>query len=79
MAIYVGIRKLSANDDFAEYSFGPTEEEVGRLRINKSSGKIEILEEVEGDDFKKYSMRAARKLMLHFRENEFPDITCFAS
>ena len=79
MAIYVGIRKLNANDDFAEYSFGPTEEEVGRLRINKSSGEVEILEEVEGDDSKKYSTRAARKLTLHFRKNEFPDSTCFAS
>lgn len=79
MAIYVGIKRLSVNEEFAEYSFGPNDEEVGRLRINKRSGEIEVLEEVAGDDSKKYSVRAARKLLLHFRVNEFPEVTCFAS
>lgn len=79
MAIYVGIKRLNANDEFAEYSFGPNDEERGRLRIHKQSGEIEVLEQVAGDESKKYSMRAARKLTLHFRANEFPEVTCFAS
>lgn len=79
MAIYVGIKKLSSDDEFVEYSFGPNEEEVGRLRVNKSSGKIDILDEVPGDESRKYSTRAARKITLHYRKDEFPDVTCFAS
>lgn len=65
--------------EFFEYSFGPTEENMGRLRINKVSGEITILEEVPGDHTQFNSIRAIRKLTLHFREKEFPDITCFAS
>ena len=79
MAIYVGIKRLNADDEFAEYSFGPNDDKLGRLRINKRSGEIEVLEEVAGDESKKYSVRAARKLILHFRSNEFPEVTCFAS
>lgn len=79
MAIYVGIERLNENDEFAEYSFGPNENERGRLRINKQSGEIDVLEEVAGDESKKYSVRAVRKLTLHFRANELPEVTCFAS
>ncbi len=80
MAIYVGIKRVNSNDEYAEYSFGPNDDELGRLRINKHSGEIEVLEEVAGDETKrKYSVCAIRKLTLHFRSNEFPEVTCFAS
>lgn len=79
MATYVAIRKLSGNESHVEYKFGPNEETVGRLRIDRRTGTIEILEEVPGDDSRSYSIRASRKLTLHFRNNEFPETTCFAS
>lgn len=79
MAIYVAIRKVASYAEFFEYSFGPTEENMGRLRINKFSGDIMIIEEVSGDLTQFNSIRAIRRLTLHFREKEFPDITCFAS
>ena len=79
MAIYVGLRLQEQSDKFAKYSFGPDDEQNGRLRIDKRSGEIEILREVPGDETKRYSLRAARKMTLHFRKNEFPEVTCFAA
>lgn len=79
MAFYIGLRRQESNETFAEYSFGPDDEQAGLLRIDKDSGEIEVLREVPGDESKKYSIRAARKMTLHFRDNEYPEVTCFAS
>lgn len=79
MAIYVGIQKIDEDDSFATYQYGPNEERVGQVKICKESGEIEILSEVPDDDKQQFSMCAVRRLTLHFRENEFPDKTCFAA
>lgn len=79
MAIYVGIRKVAENGDHVVYEFGPDEQRVGRIRISRTTGEVEVLSEVPGDDKTAYSPRAKRKLLLHWRKQEFPDTTCWAS
>lgn len=79
MAIYVGIRKICEDSQFATYEFGPDEQHVGTLRIAKDTGAVEILSEVPGDEPPKFSPRAKRKLATHFHRREFPDRTCWAS
>lgn len=79
MAFYVAIQKTGEDDIYAEYKFGPNAESVGYLRINKGTGEINVLEDAPEDDTCAYSIRASRKLTLHFRNNEFPEVTCFAS
>lgn len=77
--MYIAIRKIHTTSGFYVYSFGPTEENMGKLRIQIETGEIEILEEVPGDLTKFNSLRAIRKLTLHYRNREFPDVTCFAA
>ena len=77
--VYVRIRKITTSDSHVEYEFGPNEERVGRIQIDRVSGEIEVLADVPDDTNSFYAIRAARKLTLHFRYNEFPDRTCFAS
>ena len=79
MATYVKIQKVKEDSASADYEVGPNEGVVGILRISKETGEMDILREVPGDDTKSYSIRANRKLVLHFREGEFPDVTCVAS
>ena len=79
MAVYVLIRKISENDQFAEYEYGPNEDRLGKIKLIKFSGESEIIQEVTGDENQIYSARAARKLFLHWKNGEFPDRTCWAS
>ena len=79
MAVYVGIRKVEETDDDATYEYGPDDDRVGRIKVLKQSGDMEVLSEVPGDEKGTFSMRAGRKLLLHWREGEFPEKTCFAS
>lgn len=79
MAIYVTIYKISETDSFAVYEYGPNEDRVGQIQINKETGDIEILSNVPGDVKMTYSLCAKRKLFLHWQNKEFPDKTCFAA
>lgn len=78
MAVYILIRKIKEDSEFAEYTFGLSEDKLGVMQIHKNSGKIFILKEVpEKPEF--VSQRAGRKLHLHWKEGRFPDETCWAS
>lgn len=79
MAIYVGMWKIDEDDKYAMYEFGPSEVRVGVIRVNKEDGSTEVISEVPDDDKRAYSSCANRKLLLHWRKQEFPDQTCFAS
>ncbi|QDV71924.1 hypothetical protein [Botrimarina mediterranea] len=79
MAIYVGIWKINEDDQYATYEFGPNEDRVGVVRVAKEDGSTEVITEVPDDEKRAYSPCARRKLLLHWRKQEFPDKTCFAS
>ena len=78
MAIYILIEKVSEDSNYAEYTFGLNENALGKMRIEKQTGKIFITEEFP-DDNGFVSQRAGRKIFLHWENGEFPDKTCWAS
>jgi hypothetical protein len=51
---------------------------VGKLKLNKKNGDIEVLELAEGDKGM-YVQRACWALSDHWQKGEFPDQTCWAS
>ncbi|QGQ22348.1 hypothetical protein F1728_06530 [Gimesia benthica] len=79
MAIYVTIYKISESDSFAIYEYGPNEDCVGQIQINKGTGEIEILSNVPSDDKMTSALCAKRKLYLHWKNKEFPDKTFYAA
>lgn len=50
----------------------------GKLKINKKSGEVDVVELAEGDNGM-YVQRATLTLIKHWRQGEFPDKTCWAS
>lgn len=50
----------------------------GKIRINKRTGIIDIIEYAEGDNGM-YVQRAIWALMKHWRQGKLPDKTCWAS
>ena len=79
MAIYVAIRKLAETEHAVEYGFGRTEEALGRLAIDRSSGDVTLLSPAPDDAEGVLYQRAARKVWKHWREGEYPSATCWAS
>jgi len=80
MAVYIPIRKVSEDDESVEYRFGDdTGRRWGRLRVDKRSGKVVVVEPAPGDEKEFLSGRAARRVFLHWEEGVFPDKTCWAS
>jgi hypothetical protein len=79
MAIYVAIRKLAETDNAVEYGFGRTEEALGRLAIDRTSGDVTLLSPAPDDAEGLLYHRAARKVWKHWREGEYPSLTCWAS
>lgn len=44
MSLSIVVEKENETDDWCLYAFGTTDETVGRVRLRKSSGDIEILD-----------------------------------
>ena len=76
---YVTIYKIADTDSFAVYEYGPNEDCVGQIQINKETGDIEILSNVPGDEKMTSALCAKRKLYLHWKNKEFPDKTYYAA
>ncbi len=79
MATYILIQKISETDHEAVYDFGPDELALGRLRVDKDSGVVEVLSPVPADNPDFYFLRVKYKVLQHLERGEFPDRTCFAS
>ena len=78
MAIYIPIRKISESADTVIYEYGKDDKLLGEIRLNKTTGEMELIgNSTDLDQFA--SSRAMRKLYLHWRENEFPDQTSWAA
>lgn len=79
MAMYIAIRKQSENDLNVIYSFGVSEDKVGRIQIDKTTGNIDLLDSAPNDESASLFSRASRKLQQHWERGEYPDATCWAS
>lgn len=79
MAIYVEIRKERESDSDCIYRYLAADGTVGRVRVSKVDGGTEPIEIAPGDQDQRRYLLVSRKLLLHFREGNFPAETCWAS
>lgn len=81
MATYVLLVKEEETEEFVVYKFGPDENSLGRIKLNKLNEECEEIEKVPSSTTNFYYLRAASKLIRILRENDgiFPDRTSYAS
>ena len=79
MAFYIMILKQKEDLEKAIYSFGPNEEKLGCLQLNKIDGKIEEVRQVPVENPSAFFNRAAIKLYCHWKNGELPEKTIWAS
>ena len=78
--MYILIHRIAETADVAEYKYGLTEDAVGTLRIEKSSGEVSLVEAAPGDEGGRAYQRAARKLKTHWTASkDLPERTSWAS
>lgn len=80
MAFYVIITKVSETPEKVVYSFGPSEDKMGRLEFDKNDGSGKEIEPAPTTNPSAFYIRAWAKIYRHWRqEGNFPDETCWAS
>lgn len=79
MAFYVLLLKESEDESSVIYSFGPHEEELGRLQLIKADGVVREIEPVPTENSEAFFTRAAVKLHQHWQKGHFPEKSCWAS
>lgn len=81
MAIYIQINRVEEDTAGAVYEFGPVERIIGRVLLDKKTGKIELIdiEPEQADRTAFFVSRVRRKLTEHFARNELPERTCYAA
>ncbi len=79
MATQIDLKKLDEDDDGVIYAFGQPGEIVGTARLDKASGKVELLELESGRDEDFYLPRVRLVLEDHHRHGEFPSTTTYTA
>lgn len=79
MAFYVLLLKESEDDNKVVYRFGLSEEELGRLDLDKLTGKVKEIEPVLTYNSSALFPRSATKIYQHWKEGNFPHQSCWAS
>lgn len=79
MALFIKINKVEENSMEAIYTFCTDCGNSGKVSIHKSTGEPFIIEEPEWDKESTLAIRVGIKLIKHWRNGEYPDITCWAS
>lgn len=79
MAVQIDLRKLDENDEAAIYAFGPPGEIVGTARIEKTTGRVEMLELQSGRDEDFFLPRVRLVLEDHHRAEEYPLTTSYSA
>jgi hypothetical protein len=79
MAFYVLLLKESENDLKVIYRFGPNEEKLGRLQLDKLTGEIKEIEPAPTHNSSALFPRAAAKIYRHWKEGILPEESCWAS
>jgi hypothetical protein len=78
VAIYITIEKVDETDTDVTYAFGPELPDVGKVRLIKATGAIEVITVVESRrDF--YLSRVGRVLARHHAAGDYPGKTCYAA
>lgn len=79
MAVYVLIVKDKEDDMGVTYRFGPHEDHLGTLWIDKSTGEVKEVEKTPANNPQAIFQRAAVKIWQHWKQGVFPEKTCWAS
>ena len=79
MALYIMIRKVLESPTAAAYAFGPCEDRLGQLKLDKATGNVVLVEPAPGDDERALYHRAMYKIKKHWAAGELPEVTCWAS
>ncbi len=79
MAFYVLLVQEREDDCCVTYRFGADEASLGRLRLDKASGAVDELDPAPSADAHALFARAAVKVRQHWRKNEYPRKTAWAS
>jgi len=79
MAFCIQINKVSETEDWVDYEFWESENDVGCLRLDRKAGKVNELLEIKAANAEAVFTRAIWKILQHFLANEFPDKTCWES
>ncbi|MEC1402672.1 hypothetical protein [Bacillus subtilis] len=83
MAVYILLLKEYEDDETVVYKFGPYENTMGKMKLNKITRKLTKLEEIPDKDLPStfYFDRAAQRLAvcLEREEGVFPEKTAFES
>ena len=79
MALYIMIRKIADNPTSAEYAFGTGEDQLGQFKIDKTTGKVVLVEPAPDDNEGAVYHRATYKIKKHWEAGELPEVTCWAS
>jgi hypothetical protein len=79
MAIYIEIRKVMEQEVFADFVCSLVDGRKGRIRLDKMTGDISLLEAIPGDTENRLFSRASHKLKKHWSLGEIPEKTSWAS
>ena len=79
MAFYIQINKVSETEDWVDYEFWESENDVGSLRLDRKAGKVTELHQIESANAAAVFTRASWKILHHFLAGEFPERTCWES
>ncbi|ABA22405.1 conserved hypothetical protein [Trichormus variabilis ATCC 29413] len=79
MAFYVLILKEQEDERGVTYLFGPHEDDLGALWLDKSNGEVKELQETSTQNSQALFQRAAVKVRQYWKKGAFPEKTCWAS
>jgi hypothetical protein len=79
MAFYVKIEKCAEDELAARYRFWSVLDNCGELEIDKRSGEVRLLAQINGDQQGHLFNRAAVKIMREWKLGSLPDVTEWAS
>ena len=77
--MYILLLKELEDQVRVTYRFGPDEQHLGRLQLNKADGEVVELEPVPGQTGQAMFTRAAVKLRQQWRAGSFPEKSSWAS
>ena len=77
--MYILLLKELEDETQVTYRFGPDEQHLGRLQLNKADGEVSELEPAPGEIDEALFTRAAVKLRQHWRAGSFPEKSSWAS
>lgn len=79
MAFYVLLLKEKEDNIGVVYRFGPDENDLGLLWLDKSNGVVKELKQTSVNNSEAFFQRAAVKVRQHWKAGNFPEKTCWAS